>query len=367
MASRFLYIDDNFDSVSQGIISALNTTGIVSVTSQEALSWSALIDFLIANNEEYDGLLIDWKLGTTFGHDAEVLAQHIRVLVHNRSLIRDVPVLLCSANSKFQEEFGRDTTPHDLFLTTYTKDKIANHSEQVAVEMDSLAEAFKIAQGEDGKNATDLLCAPEDLLIDLRIEETVCTLIENGIPHNIVRFFLKEIIEKPGVLINENILAARLGVDIKKSSDWPKLKDDHLSDFLYKGILHDGWRCWWAEGFQNWWKLNISGSSPQGRTAKQRVKLLVEKFGLPYLVAADKQRHSAGTEFWTTCVITELPLDLIDGLRVTPSTPQLPWQDERFVSLFGLLDRFEELKKNDFRLSPFDKERWQNLRKNNNQ
>jgi hypothetical protein len=280
-------------------------------------------------------------------------------------MTKDIPVVLCSANLKFREDFGRDTTPHDLFLTIYTKDEIAKQAEKVASEMNSLAEAFKVVQSEGEKNAAGLLAAPPHLIIDPRLEEAVDTLIENRIPHNLIRFFLKEIIEKPGLLIDENVLAARLGIDLKGSKDWSRLRDEHLSTFLYNGILHDGWECWWAEGFEDWWKSNISGgASPKGRTAKQRVKLLVEKTNLAGFIAAEKQQSEYSTDFWTTCVITALPLDPINGLRVTPQTPQLPWQDERFVSPFGLLDRFEQLKKNGFRLNPFEKDRWQNLRKN---
>lgn len=364
MANRFLYIDDNLNTVSEGIIRALNVTGNVSVTPHQALSWDDLIVYLTSNNDQYDGLLIDWKLGTTFGHDAEVLAQHIRVLVNNGLLARDIPVLLCSANSMFREEFGRDATPHDLFLTIYTKDEIARQAEKVALEMNSLADSFKIVQRAGEKNATDLLDTPEYLIIDPRLEEAVLILIENRIPHNLIRYFLKEVIEKPGLLIDEYILAARLGIDLKTSEDWPKFRDEHLSEFLYNGILREGWKCWWAAGFENWWKFNIPGASPKGRTAKQRVKLLIEKTNLTGLTAAEKQKHCSGTEFWTTCVITKLPLDPIDGFRLTSQTSNLPWQDERFVSPFGLLDRFEELHKNSYRLSPFEKDRWQKLRKN---
>lgn len=367
MPNKFLYIDDNQRSLSEGNIRALNETQIVAVEFYEALSWNHIVDCLISNSGQYDGLLIDWKLGITFGHDAEVLATHIRVMVNDDLInFKDVPVVLCSANNKFREDFDKDTSSHVLFLSIYTKNEMANQAVKVATEMNSLAEAFDEVQSGENISTASLLTIPEEIKLDPRLDEEVDSLIENRSTHNLIRFILKEVVEKPGPLIDENILAARLGIDFKKSSDWSKLKDEYLSAFSYKGVLHEGWNRWWADGLENWWKSQIQIMSPQSRTAKQRVKLLIEKTGLLGLVNAEKQKLAAGTTFWTKCVITNLPLDILDGLRVIPETAHLPWQDEQFVSPFGLLNFGPEgLKSNGFRLHPFEKEKWQNLRKNN--
>ncbi len=363
MANRFLYIDDNKPSLNEAIISAINAVDGVKVVSEEAKKWDEQVEFLLS--EEYDGLLLDWRLGDVVKYDSEALAQHIRTLVNNGTLKTDIPVVLCSANSNFQENFGRDDSSHNLFLTIYEKDMIANQAERVATEMNSLAEAFKLVQGEVITDAKTLLAVPQAITIDPRLEEETCSLIEKRIPHNLVRFILKEVVEKPGPLINEDILASRLGIDMRKSQDWLKLLNEHLSTFSYKGILHDGWKRWWAEGLEHWWKSSITASNPKGRVAKQRVKLLIEKTGLTGLVAAEKQKLSYGTEFWVTCVITRLPLDPLDGLRVKPQTIHLPWQDEQFVSPYGLLEFGPEtLKKNGFRLNAFEKDKWETLRKN---
>lgn len=363
MANRFFYIDDNRPSLNEAIIRNLNAIDGVKVESVEAKEWDQQIEFLLTEN--YDGLLIDWRLGDLVKYDSEALAQHIRTLVNNGTLKHDIPVLLCSANSKFQENYGRDDSSHNLFLTTYEKDVIANQAERVSTEMNSLAEAFKSVQKNDNVDVKSLLALRQEISIDLRLIEEVTALINNRIPHNFVRFILNEVVEKPGPLIDEDILAARLGIDLKRSPDWTRLQNEYLSTFSYNGILHEGWRRWWAEGFENWWKSQISTTNPKGRAAKQRVKLLIEKTGLTGLTFAEKQKFSFGTEYWTRCVITKLPLDPLDGLRVIPPTPQLPWQEEQFVSPHGLLEFGPEiLKKNGFRLNPYDKYKWQNLTKN---
>lgn len=358
--NKFLYIDDNPPSLSEGIISYLNSVDEINVVLSEAKPWGEEIDIL--KSEEYDGLLLDWKLGDVVKYDAEALASQIRTLISQNALQKDFPILLCSATKNFKSIFAHDQLSHKLFLSIHTKDEIANNASQIAIEMSDLAEAFKQIQSNNFKKES-LLLAPEKIWIDMRLQGELSSLVENKIPHNLVQFLLLEVINKPGPLIDEFILAARLGIDIKKSEDWNNLLDQHLSGFKYRGILSNGWKRWWAEGLEQWWESEISTSSLRSKSAKQRVKLLIEKMGLKNLSHAEKDKFCLGSEFWTICVATNRPLDTVDGLRIIPKTPMLPWQEEQFISPHGLLDDgLEFLKKNNLRLNPFEQERWEKLR-----
>jgi hypothetical protein len=359
--NKFFYIDDNPPSLSVGIIEDLNSMKVVEVVLNEAKAWVDEIEFL--QSGQYDGLILDWKMSSVVKYDAEALASHIRSLVSSGMMKKDVPVLLCSQTPKFKSVFAHDQSIHNLFLSVYTKDEIANNATQVTIEMNDLAEAFKRIQANNFKKE-NLLLAPNKIRIDLRLEGEINALLENKIPHNLVQFLLSEVINKPGPLINEYILAARLGVDMDKSEDWPNLLTQHLSTFRYNGVLSNGWKRWWAEGLEQWWEAEISTSSLRSKSAKQRVKLLAEKTGLKNLVHAEKDKSCLGTEFWTVCIATNRPLDLTDGLRIIPKTPILPWQEEQFISPHGLLDGgMEFLKNNNLRLNPFEQERWEKIRK----
>jgi hypothetical protein len=358
--NKFLYIDDNPPSLSEGIISYLNSVGSINVVLSEANPWEQEIDILQSN--QYDGLLIDWKLGSVVQYDAEALASQIRTLIGQGILERDFPLLLCSATKDFKTIFARDQSSHNLFLSIHTKDEIANNAAQIAIEMNDLAEAFKHIQSNEFKKE-DLLLAPEKVQIDLRLDAEANALFENRTPHNLVQFLLLEVINKPGPLITEYFLAARLGIDISKSEDWNNLLTQHLSTFRYTGELSNGWKRWWAKGLEQWWVSEISTSSLRSRSAKQRVKVLVEKTGLKNLIHAEKDKFCDSTEFWTTCIATNRPLDPVDGLRIIPKTPMLPWQEEQFISPYGLLDGgVEFLKNNNLRLNPFEQERWEKIR-----
>lgn len=360
--NNFFYIDDNPPSLSKGIINDLDSVASIKVVLSEAKPWMEEIAML--QSEQYDGLLLDWKLGSIVKYDAEALASHIRTLISSGAIQKDIPLLLCSATTDFKKIFARDQSSHSLFLSIYTKSEIANNSEQIAVEMNDLAEAFKQIQSNDFKKE-DLLLVPEKIRIDLRLEGEISALLDNTIPHNLVQFLLSEVINKPGPLINEYILAARLGVDTQKSEDWNNLLSQHLSTFKYGGILSNGWKRWWAEGIEKWWESEISTSSLRSRSAKQRVKILIEKTGLKGLVHAEKDKFCFGTEFWTICVATKHPLDPTDGLRIIPKTPMLPWQEEQYISPHGLLDDgFELLKNNNLKLNPLEYERWEKIRNN---
>ncbi len=363
MANQFLYIDD-MPVQGASIVRHLNSDELgIKITVHEPQSWDEVIDYIRNNSAGFDGILIDWKLGKKVGSDAETLAQNIRADVsQKKGLKKDLPVMLCSTEQQFRERFRNDDTSHDLFLAIYTKDELANQAPRVATEMNALAEAFKTVQAAGAQaNAASLLVPPQGCAIDWRIEEQIGNLVEKSIPHNIIRFILRQVVGKPEPLIDEHILAARLGIDTEKSEDWPKLCDDWLTGFQYTGILSGGWKRWWAAGFMDWWKKEVHPSSPQSRQAKQRVKELVQKTRLEGLVAAKPQKHCSGSEFWTACVINHRPLDPIDGFPII-GEERGEWQDRQYVSPAALLDRFEDFKVSGFRIDPYSRNRWQSLR-----
>lgn len=359
----YFLLDDNTIEKSNSILRKINLSDHFNITPVQLTSWEK--DILIVEDlfSKANGIILDWRLyeghqpsGITYS--AESLAQHIRFLVNDRQLKRDVPVVLCSANQDFTSFYERDGTGHDLFLKVYKKDDFSGDNENVIEELISLSDAFQLVQ--EGKyNITNLFQAPQQIHIDSRLEEELRSLIKNNIPHNLVKFILDEVILAPGVLIEEDTLAARLGISKSESSDWAILRDNILKPvFAYKGVLSKGWQRYWAEGFINWWKTTIQEKHPQYFSAGERVEMLKNKTRLSNLVAAKKLPFCLSDEFWAICEATRQPIDPSDGLRIQSNTLRA-WQEERYLSLFSILER----KNKGFKLNPIEKDRLEYLKK----
>ncbi|HMQ46367.1 MAG TPA: hypothetical protein PKA00_01785 [Saprospiraceae bacterium] len=371
MSNRFLYIDDAAPDIRNATASGLSSSGFLIVTAEEPLAWDTRTSRILGNIAQIEGVILDWRLteetnrtgvgvgGTVVKYSAEALAQHLRFLA-TEGEIKDIPIVLCSANQGFKEYYRRDSTGHNLFDEVFEKNDFAEHHEIVVRQLNCLAEAYKILQTEQELSLESIFANPTNIEIDVRLAGNISTFLGNMVPHELIGFLQKEIIKKPGILINEDILAARLGIDKDASDEWNTLLETVINPNLkYEGLLSDGWTRWWADGLIQWWKRDIHPTHPQLRAAKQRVKLIKEKTGVQGLVPAEKLKFCAESEFWTVCVATKKPLATSEGLRVQVTNEQ-PWQDEQYVSLFAILERINH---DSYKLNPIEKERLANLKR----
>jgi hypothetical protein len=371
MANIFLYIDDAPEDRRDGSAIGLREPGVIEINPEEPRGWDNQISRIVEGIGEIDGIILDWRLteelhrthlesvGNLVKYSAEALAQHLRFLATERVLKKDIPIILCSMNYGFKSHYKRDSTGHDLFDEVYEKMEFTDHHSKVVGELYSLAEAYNILQTGTPTWET-VLAAPKGIELDARLVNNMATYIENMVPHSLVKFLLNEVVKKPGILIDEDILAARLGIDKNESSDWQNILDKTINPKMkYSGLLGNGWSRWWADGLIQWWKSEVSSKHPQLLKAHQRVELIKEKTGFDGLEPATKLEFCASDEYWTICVATKRPIDTADGLRIL-SENLYSWQDEQFISLFALLDRTEQKK---YKLSPLEKERFDYLKK----
>lgn len=175
----------------------------------------------------------------------------------------------------------------------------------------------------------------------------------------ISQFIFHEIILKSGVLITQDILAARLGVDYKNSDDW-NLILEKLIDAKYSGIFASSFKRWWAVDVMTWWNTNFINIPLVRLDASERVKLISEKFKLKNLTEANKIEKATSTKFWTICQAYKLPIDPKDGFLID-GNQIYPWQDKRYLSLESILER--DAKDNGFRIHPVEKQRFDDLKK----
>ncbi len=357
MLTYFL-LDNNPKEQSDSIVRKINMSDSIKIIPVELEGWEIQVPQIISNIDQTDGILLDWRLyepteKSDISYSAEALAQHFRFLYNDGQLQKDIPIVLCSANPNFINFYDRDASGHDLFVAVYGKDDFSEKAEEVVNQLTALAEAFKLVQGKTKPTPKSLLDIPSGLNLDSRLEGELLDLITNFIPHNLIKFLLDEVIQRPGVLINEDLLASRLGLAREKSEDWKSLVSEVLfPEFGYTGVLSKGWQRWWADGFINWWKTKISPKHPQYYGAEERAKLLRAQTGKENLFAAEKLKFCASEEFWTICEATRRPIDLSDGLRIQTENLR-PWQEEQFVSLYSILERKKSIK-----LNPIEKERF---------
>lgn len=365
MANRFLYIDDS--STRDSIAAGLSSSGALEVISEEPLTWNDRISVISQKIKDINGIILDWRLTEESNrtgdrevkYSAEALAQQLRHMSSIREL-KGMPIVLCSANEGFKDYYKRDSTGHDLFDEVFEKNDFASKHDTVVKELNCLAEAYKALQTGTQTPPKDLLAATPDVEVDERILSKLATLHENMAPHELIRFLLREVIKKPGVLIDEDILAARLGVDKDKSDDWGILLDNFVNPTSkYNGLLSTAWNRWWAGEIVQWWQAAVNPTHPQFTTAKQRVKLLKERMGLNGLVAAEKLKFCTKSDFWTVCVATKKPISTADGFRVFVNNEQ-SWHDEQVISLQAILEKNIP---DGYKLNPLEKERLNDFRK----
>jgi len=280
-----------------------------------------------------DLLLLDFRLSDKKGviYDAPTLAQTIRTM--HTTNHRDLPIVLISSEDKISD-FYKDYTSLDLFDFAISKKILSEQSEKYSIKIKSLIESYSALSRakSDSLSLLSLLNIP-DLLsnkFDLRIKDL---LDSSKYKNNIFMasdFILNQIVRPSGILIGEDILAARLGVSLE-SGDWNALKSI-LDEFKYSGLYSDAYERWWFTGVENWWKLiSPEQSSLKRLRASERVSILKAIFELPNLQEATKDKYSKSDYFWTICNKYHSPLDPIDGFEKNSS--QEPWQDKSYFSI----------------------------------
>jgi hypothetical protein len=299
---------------------------------------------------------------------AQAFAQELRtrMAMKGSRAMPAVPIVLWSADGNIDTQFRRDDTAQDLFDAVYQKDQaVAADPARVAKELIALATGYKEIRATltAGRKAPSflplLLKAPDDAQsLDVRIVDALDKDPRPSV-HEVARFVLREIILRPGPLIDETLLAARLGIDPSRSKDWRNLLTKIGKQLLYRGIFSEAWPRWWAGGLEQWWTRHVAPSSPiRTLNAAERVKLLRSKLKLNSLTTFSGVEGSQ--KFWTLCQATGRPLDPVDGLRASESD-HAPWQDLSYLSFRSVAERVAH--REGWRVHPLDRERLDRLMK----
>jgi hypothetical protein len=371
---NYLYLDDNDPEMREGDVQLINRiSSNIHITTDYPCSWSQRLKQILSNIDNIDGIILDWELtnmsaSAKMGHDsaedidfsAESLAEHLRVSAAQGD-IKGLPIIVCSANrnNQFTTIRKKDRTIHDVFDLSYIKeDLFVSDVKRAAIRLYDLAKSYQMLT-EKRHSIPFLLSVDEKELknLDLRFVDELRTISKTRTSHDIINFFLLNFIDKEGPLISENILAARLGVDIEKcENEWGKLISILETDkIIYSGLLSKGWRNFWAFRLTIWWS-KFSSIDLRASNAEVRVGILNEVYNLE-LVPAKKIKYCSSSEYWTICVATNRPINPIDGFLVGENTIS-PWLDSQYISGYAELEKIGSWK-----INVMDREHFKNFKK----
>lgn len=369
MAFKYLYIDDNSEDNAKGIITGLQKEGELFIEFDNPKGdWEKERERILSDEfKAYNGLILDLNLEETPNKDKETsrykgssLAQEFRNL-SKAGLIREIPIILLSATVNLQKYFDR--TNEDLFDLIVSREKLIDTDLFISMrqKLISLSIGYELISNckNENNNLTELFKYNLEKENNRFLGE-MKTIMDNP-THIISNFVIKNLLEKSGILIPENILATRLGVDYSKSPDWYKILEK-LNKFNYKGVFSEGWKRWWMSGLENWWSSELQiEKSLRSTKASDKVCHLKEKLELSELVPLEKAEKSKSETFWTNCVGTGVAIDTVDGLLISGQDRYFPWQDKCYVSIGEALK--PKGKENWNKLSPSEEYKLELLKK----
>lgn len=342
MPYKYLYIDDVKDGNEVGVINGLNNGGYLKVDFMQPKEWDVMFNKEIDENpnpdylpqilSQYDGLILDLRLydnandaGYTATYRGSTVAQEIRTLVKERSILKDIPIVLITANENVDTSL--DETGKNLFDTIVKRSNIGDY-EKLRGKLISLANGYEYLNQQE-KTIEKLLNYDRIDTVDFRFIQDFSE-IKDQPPHVVARFLSKCILDKPSFLIDSFYLSSRLGVSIE-SEDWEKLKEIHLKDFKYNGPFSDFDERWWMNDIENWWDENFKDCYLRSLTSKERSDLINEKFSLK-LAPIEKTVRSSSEKFWTVCKVTKAAIDNVDGFIIAGQDNNFPWQEKEYIS-----------------------------------
>lgn len=345
MQYEYIYIDDTFDQLELGTINGIEHGNLIKVNFFKPNKWENLIEDLIKLFPKNQGIILDLRLNDKpYGKDqnakdqyaqyrGSTVAQELRTLAKEGVIKKDFPIILVSANDKLEESL--DETSIDLFDAVISKNELGSQHGISYLDFKQLLIALSLGYlslNEKDKKIELILNIEQLNILDTRFLNEFNKILINPV-HVIVRFLKRTVLSKPSFLINEELLAARLGVSLK-SEDWHNLKDNILSPFKYSGVFSDYYTRWWMPLIEEWWENSISKEENlRNLTAERRIFLLKKHLNLQNLIPCLKSEKSTSDSFWVVCKATKIPIDTIDGFLITNQDTLYPWQEKEYICI----------------------------------
>ncbi|MDX1906970.1 MAG: hypothetical protein SF053_08025 [Bacteroidia bacterium] len=322
-------------------ISYIDSTITLVINVLRPISFESLISDI--SNMHYDGLILDLRLDSTVFRAPE-FAQAVRSSAadRNRTIrLKDVPIVLTSSDIKIVESFSGDKVGKDLFDWRMLKEEIPDRYKFFAEKLVCLAKAYTETNVpyENPQKALSKLLGISDSELDVAVSSDFGTKDTFFPLHEYILFIERELIERPGLLVDEETFAARLGIslptvkeDIIQTEEWNKIKGT-FSNASYTGVLSCSFKRWWGQKVNEYFQ-ELTNQSIVTIDARTRVALLKEKLNLQSIEVAKPIEGNRSYRYWSICEAQQEPLDPLEGLRITEPEPK-SWQSHRYLSKKG--------------------------------
>ena len=242
-----------------------------------------------------DLVALDYRLNDAQGpsnYTAGALAQQLRDSVME-SVAKDFPIILVSKQDDMKAFFD-NVTAHSLFDQCFTQEKLGQ-DRLLSQKILSLVTGYKhlIKHWNQAERWATLLGVTGTEKIRVGYQ-AIRELDKLKAPHQVVRDILCYVIERPGILLDNDNLLAYLGV-AKAGKDVDKLLDILREEkVVYSGVFSEGWTRWWRHRLERWDK-NLFDEPLGNMRAKERVSSLNQKLDLALSPAQSRwQGHTSG-------------------------------------------------------------------------
>lgn len=350
MLIKYLYIDDDETIRIQPLIDELeyHSNGELEITHSRVKPMQEIRCMFIEGN--YDGLIIDQKLdavnedGVSVDYWGTSLAQNMRTEMIGDPSVPSSPIVLLSNEDVYLRFFDSDESAHNLFDFTFGKTQVSR-DEQFAIKaskiITELAKAYIIARqyiptlrarGVNNQQLLEPLLQWNDDIYeytDSRFIEYVAS--KSHDLHILVSLLLNTFVRSAGILVTEEMLATKLGIDVSASGDWDKLLSV-LETYKYRGVFSNLKDRWWMSRVEDWWYDICDNQTLRALTAEERVNVIKRSLGFENLVPI-KPKYSNGKQsqkFWVNCIVSGTPLDPYDAI-VANKPDLMAWEQTIYL------------------------------------
>src|SRR5208282_4468191 len=305
------------------------------------------------------GVLMDVDLSGIAGEHGTGLgiAQDIRGKQKARE-IGDYPLVRFAGPKPVAEIVGGDPSSDDLFDLRISKNEVGINCPSVQRRLNGTKRVYDQLSGFDSldEHALNALLGLNPQQREEWSHPALHTRLADGrqtTVHVAAGTFMRGFLLSPGLLIDEILLAIRLGLDREVSGEaWSQLVKK-MTDFKFNGSAHEEFERWWARGLEDWWLGISGGNSLASLTIAERHELLSNHFRLNGLVPLTMPKGSAGDRPWRLCTLSleefeplHVPIDPSAAVRLTPRTDQPPWTDPQYAALGSAVRAVHDLRLN---------------------
>ncbi|UBB18555.1 hypothetical protein [Comamonas odontotermitis] len=324
MTFKGVFIDDTVEAAQYAELLSTPGKNGISIEYKQVTRATELVDWIFGN--KIDLVLLDFRLDENpdaldpqHSYLGSGLAQLLRDKAINQPNL-DFPIVLVSAENKFEKYYYPDSTAHDLFDRTYGKEFAIENTQAISNQLLDICIGYKLIKTNWNIDSSrfSLFSLENNEREIIENQEIRLGLSNAGAPHLVASFIFRNLIDRPGILFSDEDIAARLGVkDIEPVVSFLKKKG-----VLYNGVFSAGWRRWWAHRF-NLMAEEVFGRRPTTMSGEERANIINDKMGALVKPAESRWNKSSREKFAFACACCSFPTEIRHSVSAfDPNTPR---------------------------------------------